>query len=90
MLGLTAARRRDIAAHRAWTVRAYASGPVAGTQTFTEGIGGVIFGTGVLAADLAKAAGWTIDPAVAEWVLRRPTRRRPAVRTGPHRAGALS
>lgn len=81
VLGFTAIRRRDIAAHRAWMIRAYAIGLAAGTQAFTEGIGGAIFGTGVLAADLAKGAGWVINLAAAEWVISRPTtpgkRRRP-------------
>jgi uncharacterized membrane protein YozB (DUF420 family) len=72
VLGLTAIRRRDIAAHRAWMIRAYAIALAAGTQAFTEGIGGALFGTGVLSADLAKGAGWVINLAVAEWVIRRP------------------
>jgi uncharacterized membrane protein len=93
--GFTAIRRRDIAAHRAWMIRAYAIGLAAGTQALTEGIGGAIFGTGMLAADLAKGAGWVINLAVAEWALRRPARRhparrRPALPTGPQQAGALS
>jgi uncharacterized membrane protein len=71
VLGFTAVRRRDIAAHRAWMVRAYAIGLAAGTQALTEGVGGAIFGTGVLATDLAKSAGWVINLAVAEWALRR-------------------
>jgi hypothetical protein len=62
----------------------------AGTQVFTEGFGGAIFGTGVLAADLAKGAGWVINLAVAEWALRRPARRRLALPTGPQQAGAIS
>jgi uncharacterized membrane protein len=90
VLGVAAARRRDIATHRAWMVRAYAIGLAAGTQVFTEGIGGAVFGTGVLAADLAKGAGWIINLAVAEWALRRPARRRLAQPTGPQQAGALS
>jgi len=89
VLGFTAVRRRDIPAHRAWMTRAYAIGLAAGTQAFTGGIGGGIFGTGVLAADLAKGAGWVINLAVAEWALRRPARR-PALRTRPQHAGALS
>ena len=72
VLGFTAIRRRDIAAHRAWMIRAYAIALAAGTQVFTEGIGGAVFGTGVLRADLAKGAGWVINLAVAEWVIRRP------------------
>jgi uncharacterized membrane protein len=89
VLGFTAIRRRDIAAHRAWMIRGYALGLAAGTQAFTEGFGGAIFGTGVLAADLAKVAGWVINLAVAEWAIRRPARRRQRLhRTAP--AGALS
>jgi uncharacterized membrane protein len=90
VLGVAAVRRRDIATHRAWMVRAYAIGLAAGTQVFTQGIGGAIFGTGVLAADLAKGAGWVINVAVAEWALSRPARRRLAPTTGPQQAGALS
>jgi uncharacterized membrane protein len=75
LLGITAIRRHDIAAHRAWMIRAYAIGLAAGTQAFTEGIGGAIFGTGDLRTDLAKGAGWVINLAVAEWAIRRPARR---------------
>ncbi len=85
VLGFTAIRRREIAAHRAWMIRAYALGLAAGTQAFTEGVGGAIFGTGVLAADLAKGAGWVINLAVAEWAIRRP-----ALVTRPQRVGALT
>lgn len=90
VLGFTAVRRRDIASHRAWMIRAYAIGLAAGTQAFTEGIGGAIFGTGLLAADLAKGAGWAINIAVAEWAIRRPARRRAGVPARPQQAGALS
>jgi uncharacterized membrane protein len=76
VLGFTAIRRRDIAAHRAWMIRAYALGLGAGTQVLTEGLGGAIFGTGVVAGDLAKGAGWILNLAVAEWAIRRPARRR--------------
>jgi hypothetical protein len=90
MLGFTAVRRRDMAAHRAWMTRAYAMGLAAGTRAFTEGIGGAIFGTGVLAADLAKGAGWAINLAVAERAIRRPTHHRPSVAIGPQGVGAVS
>jgi uncharacterized membrane protein YozB (DUF420 family) len=76
VLGFTAIRRRDIAAHRAWMVRAYALGLGAGTQVFTEGFGGAVFGNGVLEGDLAKAAAWAVNLAVAEWVIRCPEIRR--------------
>jgi uncharacterized membrane protein len=89
LLGVTAIRRRDIAAHRAWMIRAYAIGLAAGTQTFTEGIAGAIFGTGELRMDLAKGGGWAINLAVAEWAIRRPARRNrrhPGSTTPPHSA----
>ena len=88
VLGFAAVRRRDIAAHRAWMIRAYAIGLAAGTQAFTEGFGEAIFGTGVVVGDLAKGAGWVINLAVAEWVVRRPGR--PAPRPSPRPVGALS
>ena len=74
VLGFTAIRRREVATHRAWMIRAYALGLAAGTQAFTEGFGQAILGTGVVAGDLAQAAGWAINLAVAEWVIRRPAR----------------
>jgi uncharacterized membrane protein len=85
LLGIAAARRGDIPAHRAWMVRGYAIGLGAGTQVFTEGIGGALLGTGVLAGDLAKGAGWIINLAIAEWAIRRPV-----LFTRPRQAGALS
>lgn len=77
LLGISAIRRRDVAAHRAWMVRAYAIGLAAGTQAFTAGIGGAVLGTGGLRTDLALGAGWVINLAVAEWAIRRPARRSP-------------
>ncbi len=74
--GVAAIRRRDVAAHRAWMVRAYAIGLGAGTQAFTEGITESLVGTGELSGDLAKGAGWLVNLAVAEWAIRRPARRR--------------
>lgn len=74
VLGIVAVRRRDIATHRAWMIRAYALSLGAGTQVFTEGFGGAVFGTGVLAGDLAKGAAWVVNLAVAEWIVRRSAR----------------
>ncbi|MBV8221143.1 MAG: DUF2306 domain-containing protein [Solirubrobacterales bacterium] len=90
LLGFAAVRRRDIAAHRAWMIRAYAIGLAAGTQVFTQGIGGAIFGTGVLAADLAKGAGWVINLAIAERAIHRGASQQPALPWRPQHAGALS
>ncbi len=73
VLGFTSIRRRDIDAHRAWMIRAYAIGLAAGTQAFTEGIVTGIFGAGVISGDLAKGAGWVINLAIAEWAIRSST-----------------
>jgi uncharacterized membrane protein len=87
VLGVAAVRRHDIAAHRAWMVRAYALSLGAGTQVFTEGFGEALLGTGVLAGDVAKGAGWAINLAVAELVVRRPASR-PPQRRRQSRSGA--
>jgi uncharacterized membrane protein len=71
ILGFAAVRRRDIAAHRAWMIRAYAIGLAAGTQVFTEGFAVAVFGAGELVGDLAKGAGWVVNLAVAEYAIRR-------------------
>ena len=71
-LGVAAIRRRDIARHRAWMIRGYALGLGAGTQALThlpwflfEGI------QGELSRTLLMGAGWAINLAVAEWIIRR-------------------
>lgn len=70
-LGVTAVRRGDVATHRAWMTRAYAIALAAGTQAFTEGIGGAVLGHSPLALDASRGAAWVINLAVAEWVSRR-------------------
>jgi uncharacterized membrane protein len=70
-LGFASIRRRDITTHRAWMTRAYAIALAAGTQVFTEGVGGALFGHGVLALDASRGAGWIINLAIAEWAIRR-------------------
>ena len=71
-LGFAAIRRQDIPRHRAWMMRGYALGLGAGTQGFThlpyflfEGI------QGELSRALLMGAGWAINLAVAEWLIRR-------------------
>jgi uncharacterized membrane protein YozB (DUF420 family) len=81
--GVVAARRRDFTAHRAWMIRAYALALGAGTQVFTQGFGEVVVGHGELRGDVLKTAGWVINLAVAEWVVRRPARRRTTSRPRP-------
>ncbi|TCO33711.1 putative membrane protein [Kribbella steppae] len=76
VLGFTAIRRRDIAAHRAWMIRAYALAVAAGTQVFTQGIGEGIFGTTELSTGLSVSSAWVVNAVVAEWAIRRPGVRR--------------
>ena len=77
VLGFAAIRRRDIPAHRAWMMRAYALGLGAGTQAFTEGIGEALLGTTDLSKALSLGSGWVVNAVVAELVIRRPSPRRP-------------
>jgi uncharacterized membrane protein len=71
ILGFTTIRRGDVARHQAWMTRAYALALGAGTQTFTLGIGKAVFGASELTTDLSLGAGWAINLAVAEYVIRR-------------------
>ena len=89
VLGFAAIRRRDIPAHRAWMMRAYALGLGAGTQAFTEGIGEALFGTGDLSKAISMGSAWLINALVAEWIIRRPSVRR-ARRAWAHAALAAS
>src|SRR6187402_3482002 len=76
VLAFAAIRRGDVARHRAWMTRAYALALGAGTQVFTQGIGEAAFGTSELTTDLTLGAGWGINLAVAEFVIRRHQSRR--------------
>jgi hypothetical protein len=71
VLGVAAIRNRDIARHQAWMTRAYALALGAGTQVFTLGIGGAVFGKSELSTDLMLGAAWGINLLVAEYVIRR-------------------
>jgi hypothetical protein len=81
ILGLAAVRRGDIAQHLAWMTRAYALALGAGTQVLTQGIGNAVFGSSALTTDLSLGAGWAINLAVAEYVIRRAGPRRRSTRT---------
>jgi uncharacterized membrane protein len=72
ILGVTTIRRRDIAGHRAWMIRAYALAFGAATHVFTIGIGQAIFGDSELTNALMQGAGWVINLAIAERAIRRP------------------
>ena len=78
ILGISAARHREFAAHRRWMMRAYALGLGAGTQIFTVPIVGAAFGSGVVRRDVAMTAAWVLNLVVAEWLIRRQRGRPPA------------
>ena len=83
-LGFAAIRRRDIPRHRAWMMRGYAIGLGAGTQALT-GLPYYLFEG--MQSELGRAvtmgAGWAINLAVAEWIIRR----RPALPARSHATG---
>jgi len=82
-----AIRRRDFLAHGRWMLRAYAIGLGAGTQVLTHVPWFLIMGDkpGEGARAVMMGAGWVINVAVAEWIIRR---ERTRARTGDvsHRA----
>lgn len=72
VLGLVAIRKRDVVRHRAWIMRAYAIGMGAGTQAVVHLPWFLVAGVpGELARALLMGAGWAINLAVAEWIIRR-------------------
>jgi uncharacterized membrane protein len=81
VLAVAAIRRRDINAHRAWMIRAYAIALAAGTQAFTQPVGVALFGHRPLVFDASSGAGWLINLTIAEWAIRHQpaTTRRPQV-----------
>ena len=72
VLGFRTVRARDFRSHRAWMIRAYALGLGAGTQVVTIGLAEATLGTSTSVVDAATAAGWAINLAAAEAVVRRP------------------
>jgi hypothetical protein len=71
-IGLAAILRRDVAAHRAWMIRGYAIGQGAGTQAVL-GLLWLTIGDGPFGTPraLMLGAGWMINVAIAEWLIRR-------------------
>jgi uncharacterized membrane protein len=87
VVGLLAALRRDFTRHRAWMMRGYAIGLGAGTQALTFASGFIVFGSPtLLGRALLMGAGWVINLAVAEAIIRR-GRRRPRPAGTPALAG---
>jgi hypothetical protein len=72
VLGLDAIRRRDFVRHGAWMTRAYAIGVGAGTQALVGIPWLLLIGpTDVPTRVVLLGAGWVINVAVAEYVIRR-------------------
>ncbi|WP_224751524.1 DUF2306 domain-containing protein [Microbacterium helvum] len=72
VVAFAAIRRGDVRTHRAWMVRAYAIGLGAGTQVLTFLPWTLVAGTpSPVVHTLLMAAGWGINLAVAEIVIRR-------------------
>ncbi len=72
VLGFFAIRRRDYAQHGAWMMRGYAIGLGAGTQVLTNVPWFLLVGTpNVTTRAILMGAGWVINIAVAEWLIRR-------------------
>lgn len=70
-LGVLAVLRHDFVQHRAWMVRGYAIGLGAGTQVLIGFPWMVLFGAPQgLPRALMLGAGWAINIAVAEWIIR--------------------
>jgi uncharacterized membrane protein len=73
VLGLVAVQRRDFIAHQSWMIRGYAIGMGAGTQVLTTVPWVIAFGQpGEWPRAVLLAAGWLINVAVAERIIRRP------------------
>jgi uncharacterized membrane protein len=70
IVGCDAIRRRDFASHGAWMARAYALALGAGTQVVTQGVGNAVFGISELNTALMLGAGWAINLAIVEVVIR--------------------
>lgn len=76
VVAFAAIRRGDVRTHSAWMTRAYAIGLGAGTQVFTFLPWTLAFGAPDEATHaVLMAAGWVINLAVAEVVIRRRARR---------------
>ncbi|MEX1056290.1 MAG: DUF2306 domain-containing protein [Natronospirillum sp.] len=74
VLGIVAVLRRNLQQHRAWMIRAYAIAMAAGTQVFAQLPWIMLFGMpGEWTRGWLMAAGWIINVAVAEIIIRRQT-----------------
>jgi len=85
--GLVAIRGGHLAQHQAWMQRTYAIGLGAGTQALILGTAMLLWGEpGATGRALMMGAGWVLNLAVAEWLIRAGRRAqppRPADSRGP-------
>ncbi|MFE5672116.1 DUF2306 domain-containing protein [Agromyces sp. NPDC056523] len=89
VMAFVAVRRGDIPTHRAWMMRAYAIGMGAGTQVLMFLPWTIAFGAPDVATHaVLMGAGWVINLAVAEVVIRRARRCRGGARPARRRAAA--
>lgn len=71
VLSFSAILRRNVAQHRAWIMRGYAVAQGAGTQALISILWLVFLGTpNEVVRDMLLIAGWIINLAVAEWIIR--------------------
>lgn len=83
ILGVTAVRQRDFPRHGEWMMRGYAIGLGAGTQVLTHLPWFLFFGVpDEFTRAILMGAGWVINLAVVEWVIRK----RRVQRVRPRRA----
>jgi hypothetical protein len=76
VLGVAAIRQRDFVRHSAWMTRAYAIAVGAGTQALVSIPWLLLIGpTDVPTRAALLGAGWVINVAVAEYVIRRRARK---------------
>ena len=75
VIAFAAILRRNVPEHRAWMIRGYAIGQGAGTQVFVFlaylPLTPVFGAPDEIGNALLHAIGWTINIAVAEWIIRR-------------------
>ncbi len=72
ILGVAAILRRNIKQHSAWMMRGYALGQGAGTQAVVTILWMIILGApNEMSRTLLMGAGWIINLAVVEWIIRK-------------------
>lgn len=72
IIGFISIRQRNISQHQAWMTRAYAIGMGQATQVLTGLVGALTLGeVNEFENALLMGAGWVINLAVAEWIIRR-------------------